>query len=277
MKLKNKPPNVLFIMTDQHNFQLLGCAGHSVIKTPNIDQLAKNGVLFENAYCPAPVCGPSRAAVFTGLHSQSNGVIANWMPMKERVRLLPEILQNNGYHTALVGKLHIAPCTASHGFDYKKLHDAMHDVYCPDEPWHSDYVKWLAQKKFNGDLNEVIKRANEDETACEAGDWTRFTLGSNWREEREHSNTWVTEKSLEYLGEKSSEPFFLFTSYFGPHQPMRAPEPWASMYDPKEIDLPEEFYVSLDNKPKGGIHLTQVPPTSCGLRQQSAGMAMKQS
>ncbi|WP_276256567.1 sulfatase family protein [Halomontanus rarus] len=248
-------PNVLWINTDQHTFRALGCAEgvpHD-IETPNLDRLAREGVFFERAYSPSPVCGPARASLFTGLYPQEAGTDGNNGAPGEGVRTLPELLRENGYHTGLVGKLHFSPKSGDHGFVHKRLHDAMYDIYRSEEPWTSDYVRWLADEKFDGDVQRVIDIANEDEASFhERGNLYRFLMGSNWRTEDEHSNTWVTDETIDYLRNRHEESFFCFTSYFGPHQPMHAPGRWADMYDPEDVQLPPEFDQSRE-KPSAAV------------------------
>lgn len=247
--MTDSPLNVLWIMTDQHHFEAMSCAGHPDVETPNIDVLAESGVRFTDAYCPSPVCGPSRASLFTGHYPENHGVDGNWARFNRGVAKLPERLCENGVHTALVGKLHFVPTHETHGFEYAKRHDSMNELYYPEKPWFSDYMRWLADEFYDGNMYEPIDEADADEAAYREDDMMRFLLGSNWRTEEQHSNTWVTNRSIEYLREHREEPFFLFTSYFGPHQPMEAPGRWADMYDPDEIDLPDELDNSFDDKP----------------------------
>jgi len=243
--------NVLWIMTDQHNFRALGCApGQTAVDTPNIDHLAEQSVVFDRAYCPSPVCGPSRASMLTGLYPSATGFVGNQHSLPDDVPVLPELLSDAGYHTALAGKLHLRPTAAPHGFDHCRRHDAMYDVYNPEEPWNSEYVRWLAGERFDGDIQAVIDRANEDERAfLERGNLYRFLLGSTWRSAEEHSNTWVADETVEYLCEHREEPFFCLSSFFGPHQPMCAPGEYADMYDPADIELPPEFDIPREGRP----------------------------
>jgi arylsulfatase A-like enzyme len=243
-------PNVLWVLTDQHNARALGYAGHPDVETPNLDRLAAEGVAFERAYCPSPVCGPARASLFAGEYPREHGFRTNNDGFDDRrdAGLLPGRLSAAGYHAALAGKLHFTPKAAPHGFDRRWLHDAPYDTYHAEEPWTSDYVRWLADRR-ECDRADVIATANDDEAAfIERGDLHRFLLGSDWRADAEHANTWVTDRAVEYLRDErpAGDPFFLFASYFGPHQPMRAPGEWAEMYDPEAVTIPETFDLDPD-------------------------------
>jgi arylsulfatase A-like enzyme len=243
-------PNVVMIMADQYNPECLG-VGDRPVETPNLDRLAGDGVRFDSAYCPSPICGPARASIFSGQYPRTTGIDHNWIPIDNDIPLLPELLRDDGYHTSLVGKLHLSPHAAPHGFEHDRRHDSMYDLYYAEEPWQSSYVEWLAEERFDGDVTEVIERANADEAyrGDRQNNTRKFLLGSNWRSEEEHSNTWIGDESVRYLEDHREEPFFLFASYFGPHQPMAAPGRWADMYDPEEIELPPEFDLSKEGKP----------------------------
>jgi arylsulfatase A-like enzyme len=263
----SQKPNILFIMADQHQAWALGCMGHPVVETPNIDRIAERGVNFAGAYCPSPVCGPSRTSIFCGHYPSATGVAENYQPYRENMRLLPELLRGAGYRTFMAGKLHLAPIEAEHGFGEKHLHDAGYDLYRKDEPAHSEYVQWLAGRKFGGDVAEVVRRFNEDEDCLET-DPFRFIMGSNWRAEEEHSNTWTTDRAVEFLKQKQDQPFFAFASFFGPHQPMAPPEPWASKYSPDEIELPPEFSTATDDKPLAAEKRAGSPIPKAGLAER---------
>ena len=103
-------PNILFICTDQHRFDLLGAAGNPHVKTPHLDRLAGEGVLFEQCYTPNPVCAPTRASILTGRYPRAHGLWGNGVPLPGHARLFTRALADAGYDCGLVGKLHLGAC-----------------------------------------------------------------------------------------------------------------------------------------------------------------------
>ena len=99
--------NILFIMCDQLRADYLSCYGHPFLETPNIDRLAERGVRFSNAYCQAPLCGPSRASFYTGRYLASHGALANADPLKLGEHSLGDYLQKINYRTVPVSYTHL--------------------------------------------------------------------------------------------------------------------------------------------------------------------------
>jgi len=99
-------PNIIFIMSDDHAYQAISAYGSQLIETPHIDRLAKEGMLFSNACVANSICAPSRATILTGKHSHINGKIDNIFPFDTTQVTFPQIFQENGYKTAMFGKLH---------------------------------------------------------------------------------------------------------------------------------------------------------------------------
>jgi len=123
-------PNILLILTDQHRFDTIAAAvDHFGVATPALDELCANGVWFDNAFCTAPVCGPSRAAILTGLHPSSNGVYANLDdhcgPLPEGAVTIADRMQAEGYQTVYHGKSHIGGDLSNYGFEiaFENSHD----------------------------------------------------------------------------------------------------------------------------------------------------------
>ncbi|MFT4566214.1 MAG: arylsulfatase A-like enzyme [Saprospiraceae bacterium] len=101
-----KRPNILFIMSDDHAYQAISSYSDRLLETPNIDRLAKEGIQFNNACVTNSICAPSRATILTGKHTHINGKIDNRMPFDTTQITFPQLFQDNGYETAMYGKLH---------------------------------------------------------------------------------------------------------------------------------------------------------------------------
>ncbi|MBI5010903.1 MAG: sulfatase-like hydrolase/transferase [Bacteroidia bacterium] len=232
-------PNILFIMTDQHNAGYFGFMGHPLVKTPNIDELAKHSAVFTSAYCASPVCGPSRAAVFTGQYPLRNGVTTNWIKLKDESALLTTKLSEAGYYNGMIGKLHLTPVTADHGFQFRRICDSPYDLYDKEEIVENDYLKWAAN-----DLGISPERlavlAGESER-CGVKD-SRFWLGWSWADDKHQITTWTGNEAVSFIEHyEKKQPFFLHVSFFGPHHPYSTCDPWDKMYDPADFTLPVTF------------------------------------
>nr|WP_313789991.1 sulfatase [Allomuricauda aurantiaca] len=105
-KKKDQRPNILFIMSDDHAYQAISAYSDKLIKTPNIDRIASEGILFTNASVTNSICAPSRAVILTGKHSHINGKIDNHTPFDTTQVTFPQLFQKAGYETAMFGKLH---------------------------------------------------------------------------------------------------------------------------------------------------------------------------
>jgi N-acetylglucosamine-6-sulfatase len=102
-----KKRNLVFILCDDHRFDMLGVKGHPWLKTPNLDRLAKGGALIENAFVTTALCSPSRASILTGQYVHAHGVTDNVSPLPSNLTTFPQVLQKHGYRTALIGKWHM--------------------------------------------------------------------------------------------------------------------------------------------------------------------------
>lgn len=125
-----KPPNILFIFTDDHAAHAISAYGSKINRTPNIDRIAKEGMLFENCFCGNSICGPSRATILTGKHSHLNGFFRNGNVFDGEQQTFPKLLQQAGYQTAMIGKWHLA--SSPTGFDYWKVLPGQGRYYNPD-------------------------------------------------------------------------------------------------------------------------------------------------
>lgn len=127
---EQKRPNIIFIFSDDHALQSIGAYGSVINETPNIDRLATEGAIFENSFCGNSLCGPSRATVLTGKHSHKNGFLRNGNKFDGNQSTFPQLLQNAGYQTAIIGKWHLSSDPT--GFDFWKILPGQGSYYNPD-------------------------------------------------------------------------------------------------------------------------------------------------
>lgn len=204
-KEKNKKPNLILIIVDQMRGDALSCLGSPNARTPNLDKLAREGVIFENAYSNTPVCLPSRVTMFTGLYPHQHGTLTNkgpyWQTMEHT---LFEMLKKNGYSLGYVGKNHMLQVSKSvldEYFSYYKFADRedfrAYSKYVPPY-WHSDTY--------------------EPSEKC-------FT-------------TTHTNEGIEFIN-RTSDPFFLVISYNDPHPPYIAPSEYSSKFSSDDMVIPE--------------------------------------
>jgi len=146
--LAKKPPNIVFIMSDDHGFQAISAYGGKLNQTPNIDRLAKEGVLFEQSFVTNSICAPSRAVMLTGKYSHLNGVIDNSKVFDNQQQTFPNILRANGYQTAIIGKWHLK-CEPT-GFDYWNVLPGQGNYYNPD------FIEMGQRKRVDGYVTDLI-------------------------------------------------------------------------------------------------------------------------
>ena len=130
MRLAGSQPNIVFIFTDDHAPHAISAYGSDINTTPHIDKLAKEGMIFNRSYCCNSICGPSRAAILTGLHSHANGFMRNGNRFDGHQQTFPQLLQSAGYQTALFGKWHLG--TTPVGFDQWAVLPGQGSYYNPD-------------------------------------------------------------------------------------------------------------------------------------------------
>ncbi|EGL15902.1 MULTISPECIES: arylsulfatase [unclassified Paenibacillus] len=229
-------PNILFITVDQMRADCLSILGHPVIETPNLDQLARGGALFRNAYTATPSCVPARAAIMTGKSQASHGRVGyeDCVPWDYEHTAAGE-LAKAGYHTQCVGKMHVYPARNLCGFHNIVLHDGyLHHNRYKDRNLVTesfdhcdDYLPWLR------------RRAGADADLTDLGlDCNASTVARPWHlPEALHPTNWVVTQSIDFLRRRDPrKPFFLWMSFVRPHPPFDPPQAYLDLYD--GMDLP---------------------------------------
>lgn len=209
-------PNVVFLLTDQWRLHALGYAGNTQVKTPNIDQLARESVSFKHAISGYSVCCPWRASFLTGQYPLTHGVIVNDVPITGEPVGLGDAFKNQGYNTAYIGKWHVdgrgrksyIPPERRLGFDYFKALECTHEY------------------------NQSAYYDNDDPTM-------RFWDGYDVFAQTADARQYIESQKWQCLRATSPEqPFFLVLSWGPPHNPYEtAPREFRDLYQPPDIEL----------------------------------------
>lgn len=226
---QEKPPNIIYIMSDDHTTQGIGAYGSrlaSLNPTPTIDRIAKEGVLMENVFCTNSICTPSRASILTGQYGQVNGVVDLSGSLKPENQYLPIEMGKLGYETAMIGKWHLKHAPES--FDYYNVLPGQGDYYNPTLYAKEGGVK--KEIKFEeGLVREVSATKYEG-----------------------HSSDVITDISLDWLKNKrdKTKPFFLMHHFKAPHDFFEYAPRYENYLADVEIPEPASLW---DNKNNGSI------------------------
>jgi len=239
-------PNVLVIMTDQHRADLMTCAGRDLVPTPNIDLIASRGVRFTNAYCPYPVCVASRMALLTGLYAHSTGAITNRDRLDWRYRTIANHFAENGYLTALMGKMHFVDAH-NHGFEYyMSINDWL--MYLGPKVQH--YANEIANHPLGAHFFKTVDDGgaglpdidglwlNRSPWVGNVEKWDFDNMASRL-EPQDHLDMFLAREAAKFITRYREQPFFLVTSFMKPHSPFYPPRQWAEKYPIDKMTLPK--------------------------------------
>ncbi|MBI3946983.1 MAG: sulfatase-like hydrolase/transferase [Armatimonadetes bacterium] len=254
-------PNILLITSDQQHWRTMGFLNPEV-KTPHLDRLAREGSHFPRTYCPNPTCSPTRASMITGKYPSQHGCWSLGTKLPESEHTVGEDFAAAGYRTALVGKAHFQPLASTAEFPSLESRPIMQDLdfwrhfHGPfygfehvelarnhtDEPLVGQhYALWMEEKGFT-QWRECFRKP----TGTAEAQYGRWNLPEEF-----HYDTWIAERTnalmAQYAGK--GEPFLLWASFFDPHPPYIVPEPWDTLYDPRQITVPDVTPGEHDRNP----------------------------
>lgn len=216
--------NVLLLMSDQHSYRHIGRRdrenGGEPVSTPAFDELAESSVAFDNAYCPTPLCTPSRLSMLTGREPQNAGAWGNWSVLNPSHETLPGTFSDAGYRTCLQGKMHLGGNQQFVGFDHRPYGDLTgqtgHQFEPPNKPLRHGYEP---------DFKSLITDVGET------------SLPESLLQEQN-----VKQESIAYLREHQytnpDQPWLLCASFSRPHWPRKAPKRHFERYWPDDVPEP---------------------------------------
>ena len=252
-----RPPNVLFISLDDMN-DWAGClGGHPDVKTPNLDRLARRGVLFTNAHCTSPICNPSRAAVLTGMRPETTGVYTNigtYIDYVPDAVTFPEHFRANGYRALAAGKV-------NHGLgepDPRLWNENGPGCGVLGTPFIGDELNTAGMKPnrvinrgrlkitlpANGGLSLIDRPTNQ----WDSFDWAPLDVPDD-----DFPDARVANWGVEQLQKTSDEPLLLAIGFYKPHQPFFVPRKYFDLYDPQTVQLPPTIAGDLHDIPVPGV------------------------
>ena len=202
-------PNILFIFTDDHASHSISAYGSVINKTPNLDRIANEGMLFENCFCTNSICGPSRAVIQTGKYSHKNGFYRNGNKFDGTQQTFPKLLQQADYETAVIGKWHLGEHMAPQGYNYSEVLVGQGPYYNP---------QMLRDENGDGEREKVK--------------YTGYTTDI------------ITDLALEWLKNQrdESKPFMLMYQHKAPHREWAPGPKHLHMYDDVEIPEPSNLF-----------------------------------
>jgi arylsulfatase A-like enzyme len=268
--MPGRRPNILLITSDQQHWNTLGCLNPEV-RTPNLDRLARQGVMFTRAYTVNPTCTPTRASMITGRYPSQHGAYSLGTKLLESEPTIGDVLDGAGYRTALVGKAHFQPLHGTEEFPSLEAYPVLQDLgfwRTFHGPFYGfRHVELARNHTDEAHVGQHYALWMEEKGCANWRDYFRPPTGNNDRQKRTwripeefHYDTWIADRTNALLRQYREEeaPFFLWASFFDPHPAYLVPEPWDRLYDPSKLTVPAVVPGEHDRNPPH-FRLTQDP------------------
>ncbi|MCK5314345.1 MAG: sulfatase-like hydrolase/transferase [Anaerolineales bacterium] len=294
-------PNFLIIITDQFNPNCLGYAGHSLVRTPCIDQLAASGMIYTRMYTTQPLCMPARATLFTGLTPRGHRVRMNGIPLDPSIPTFTEALRQAGYITHYCGKIHLSNSAPPKGVPLAEVNPKEHPECRPlwldgtitdlPKPFYglesTDYVnghghnsyghylQWLNQE-YPYQAKLFYEKVSLEPPSPAYDLFNRSSY--KWALPAElHPMTWIANRTIDFLNEVGRQrresdgyrPFMLMCSIQEPHPPFAPPAPYCYAYDPNDVLPPLGRAGEYDDLPPHFRQMYENPILTSGNHSQS--------
>ncbi|MGB0935949.1 MAG: sulfatase family protein [Colwellia sp.] len=226
---KQQPPNIIFIMSDDHSERAISAYGSQIIETPNIDRIANEGAMFKNSFVGNSICGPSRAIMLTGKHSHINGFTDNHSFFDGNQPTYPQMLQKAGYQTAVVGKWHLFSNPV--GFDYWEILRGQGHYYSPEFITNKPNDITIT-KQIKSEGGEVISVEHENTYHGAYATIKTGDLALNFLEKRD-----------------TSKPFAMIYNHKAPHRNWMPNVDDLGVINTSNLKVPDNFFDNYENRP----------------------------
>jgi choline-sulfatase len=245
-------------MSDQHHAGIMGCAGDTLVQTPNLDRLAREGARFSNAYCPFPLCGPSRMSFMTCRHPHEIGIWDNHRRLNSDTPTFAHSFLSAGYDTVLAGRMHFAGWDQRHGFSERIIGDVPESAYL-EAGW-----------KLKGVLGDL-----RDTCGCSLAGLVKSGPGRTGYHAYDEA---VTRASVRWLNQRGRaarpKPFLLTVGYVSPHCPFVAPpedfDRYRDRIRPSDLPVPDERLHPANAARRALFGLDPAPPPDARWRTRVA-------
>ncbi|MCP3928030.1 MAG: sulfatase-like hydrolase/transferase [Bacteroidetes bacterium] len=270
---KYQQKNLLFIITDQQQYKALSFAGNTVLETPNLDRLAKEGAYFENAYTPCAVCAPARSSILTGHTVENTGMKTNdraYFHKEEGLMTMPtfdEILTKEGYHCEYYGKWHTQSSHAEvyknpksnakngksifeHGGQNHVFMDYINEHFPKRELKPGELYDTFTKRPYKTDPLDKYHGMTYEEFKSKKSKRVQPDLHGELMVPPEHSFTaFQAKETIEAIERLKDSTFSITCSFHFPHAPMLPPAPYYGMYPAEDMEPPESIGDDMENSP----------------------------
>ncbi|HLU93556.1 MAG TPA: sulfatase [Membranihabitans sp.] len=258
-------PNVLFIISDDLTTTALSSYENTVSRTPNIDQLASEGVRYTRTYCQFPVCGPSRASLMFGYYPHATttyGYVSGRDKVGPERKSWAQLFKDNGYYTARVSKIfHMGVPT-----DIEKGTDGTDDEASWSERFNSPGPEWQAEGEA-----ELVQNNPYGLLPRKGGNVMTIVKADG--DDLVHSDGKTAEKASELIRQHKNEPFFLAVGFVRPHVPFVAPASYFDSYPHQQMVLPPQVINDWDDIPEAGINYVTSVNSKMSEEQEKKAVA----